>query len=163
MASEGLASAKGFAAKLSATAWLLLGGFALTIISLFLVWETQTLHNGPNEPSTPFDVDFSFDFGLNPAAMFIGFVVIGAAAWLAWPVIARSSMSVKRLAGLSALAGLMALAAIGWFFNVSKHNTDIQTATVGFGYWLYTAATIAIVVAVVLLWLERSRTQTRTY
>jgi hypothetical protein len=94
MTSDSLATAKGIAAKLSATAWLLIGGFVVAIISVFLAWETTAAW-----------------------VAVVLLVAIAVAAWLAWPVFAGYSMSIRRLAGLSVLASLLVFCSVATFIE----------------------------------------------
>lgn len=162
--SEGLVAAKGFAARLSITAWLLFGGFAIAAIGVFLKWVTI------NGPGGQLDVSPFRDFWT-----FLVLLVIAGAAWLAWPTATGSQMPVNRLAGLTAAAGLLVVGVIvgvATYVNwESKRNKELAGdedinfvhLSIGPGLVLYTAATVAIVVGVVRLWRERSRTQNRSY
>ncbi len=163
-ASEGLAAAKGFAARLSVTAWLLFGGFAIAAIAVFFKWVTV------NGPGAQIDVSPFRDFWT-----FLVLLVIAGAAWLAWPTATGSQMPVNRLIGLTAAVGLIVVGVVvgvvtyvNW---VSKRNdagaggedVSFVHVSIGSGWVLYTAATVAIVVGLVRLWRQRSRTQNQAY
>jgi hypothetical protein len=147
---------KGAVARFPAATLLLFGGFALAIISSFLTWETMT--TTVSALDTPLYTDTKI-IGLSAAAKFVVLAVIGVAAWLAWPIFAKSSVSAKRLAGLSGVAVLFVLFSVGWFISVSGDNTNGVNASVGLGYLLYTAAAVAIAVGIVRTWVDRSKTQ----
>lgn len=147
---------KGGAARFSAATLLLFGGFALAIVSSFLTWETMTATVSALD--TPLYTETKI-IGLSAAAKFAVLAVIGVAVWLAWPIVVKSSVSAKRLAGLSGVALLSVLFSVGWLVSVSGDNTNGVSASVGFGYLLYTAAAIAIAVGIVRTWMNRSKTQ----
>jgi hypothetical protein len=154
--SVSFATVQGAVAKLSATAWLLIGGFIVAAISIFLTWETIT--ESVSMMGTPL-YSQTGQRGTSSGGKFILLVPIIAAAWLAWPVFAGITMSVKRLIGLSAVVGLMLLSIPLWF-AVFRGNDAASgtTSSYGFGLFLFAAAVIAIAVGVVRLWMYRSRT-----
>jgi hypothetical protein len=156
MASEGLAAAKSWLANLSVTAWLLVGGSVAAAISLFLPWRTVTAtlvlmgksaYTGPTE------------FGLVWGGKLIFLALIVAAVWLAWPVFAGITISVKRLAVLSAAVGLMLVSIPMLMVGIKEKPLFVNAVSYGFGFYLFVAAVIAIAAGVVRLWIQRSKTQ----
>jgi hypothetical protein len=152
---DSLAMVRGMMAKVSATAWLLIGGFIVATISIFLTWETVT--QSVSVLGTPLYSETG-GRGTSSGGKFILLAPIIAAAWLAWPVFAGITMSVKRLIGLSAVVGLMLLSIPVWF--VVFRDSDAASGTTssyGFGLFLFAAAVIAIAVGVIRLWIHRSK------
>jgi hypothetical protein len=172
MASEGLGTVKGFAARPSITAWLLYGGFVIAAIAMFFPWVTVSA-------DIPLAGHLSDD-----VSPFKGFwilavlLVIAGAAWLAWPTVSGSQMSVNRLMGLTAVIGLLTVGLFIGFATyangVSQRDSELGgrhiaefknlvDVSVGPGLLLYTAAVVAIVVGVVHLWIDRSRVQKQAH
>jgi hypothetical protein len=172
MASEGLVAAKGFAAKLSITGWLIFAGLVVAAIGIFLPWVTVSA-------DVPLAGHLSAD--LSPFKDFWIFgvlVVIACAAWLAWPAFSRSRIPLNRLIGLSVAVGLLVVcfvigvwAYVNGVLERDKEFADSGTedlkglvdVSIGPGLILYTAAMVAIVVGTVQLWRQRSRTQNQAY
>ena len=166
-ASEGLAAVKGFAVKLSITAWLLFGGFVIAAIGVFFKWVTVSAV-GLQADGSPFQGFW----------IFVVLLVIAGAAWLAWPTVSGSQLSVNRLIGLTVAVGLIV---VGAFVGFAAYVTGLSdrdkefaqsgdedmkalvNVSIGPGLILYTAATVAIVVGIIRLWRHRSRTQNQTY
>jgi hypothetical protein len=146
----------GAVARLSDAAWLLLGGFVLAIASIFLTWETTTATVSAVDMPPFTDTKIIV---LNVGAKFVLIVAICTVIWLAWPVFVRSAASIKRLAGLSAVAGLLVLFSVGWFISVAGDNANGVNASVGFGFVSYTVAAVTIAVGVEIAWVDRSTTQ----
>ena len=115
MASDGLASVKGVAAKLSVTAWLLYGGFVVALIATFCPAATVTYHLFGAALS-------SADVSFNGPARIVAFLVLAGAAWLAWPTISGAPVSVGRAAGLSVAVLLLIGLCLAWFVSVSSNN-----------------------------------------
>ena len=167
--SDGLATVKGVAAKLSVTAGLLFGGFVIAAIAIFLPWVTVTA-----------DSPLGGNLYKADASPFTGvwrllvLLVIAGAAWLARPTLLGSQMSVKRLGGLTAVVGLqivflligLADYAIG-VAEKGKAIADTGEELTGlhvnfeFGLALYAAATVAITVGAVRIWSHRSNIEKR--
>ncbi|MBV9514836.1 MAG: hypothetical protein JO280_12470 [Mycobacteriaceae bacterium] len=97
--------------------------------------------------------------GTSTGGKFILLVPIIAAAWLAWPVFAGTTMPQKRLVALSAVVGLMVLSVPLWFAVFRDNDPENGvTSSYGFGLWLFTIAVIIIAVGVVRVWMLRSKT-----
>ena len=156
MPSASFATVQGAVKQLGATAWLLIGGLVAATISIFLTWETVT------QSVTVFGttVGSQGTVGTSSGGRFALLVPIVAAAWLAWPVFAGSTMSPRRLMGLSAVVGLMVLSVPLWFavFRDNDASAGIKSSY-GFGLLLFSAAVIVIAGGVVRLWMLRSQGQ----
>lgn len=151
--SEGLAAATGFAAKPTITAWLLFGGFVLAVIATFLPFVTV---------SAP--IAGSVEVSARGDALGPVFVLVAVAAAFAYPVLSQSQLAVWRLIGLSVVVGLLGILMIHWFSDASSSDDDGVNVSPASGLLLYGAAVIAMVVAVVRLWMvRRSQTQNRGY
>jgi hypothetical protein len=156
---------EGVRARLS-SAGLLFGGFVIAAIALFLPWATVSVDSplGGNL----YAVDASpFKGGWN----FLILLVIAGGAWLAWPTISGSHMSVKRLSGLTAVVGVqivcLLIGLVGYANGVAEKGKAAAATgeelsglhvSIGFGLVLYAAAVVAITVGAVRVWLGRSRT-----
>ncbi|MGA8546860.1 MAG: DUF2510 domain-containing protein [Mycobacterium sp.] len=151
-ASEGLAAAKGFAAKLSITAWILLGGFVLAVIATFFPYAVVTGLGGME--AAPIHA--------NGPARILVFLLVGAAAGLAWPAMSGTQLAVWRLIGLSVVVVLLGALMVVWFTSAEKPS-DLMGISPASGLWMYGFAVIAIAVGVVRLWMQRSQTQKRAY
>jgi hypothetical protein len=158
------AKAAGF--KFSVTAALFFGGFVVSAIALFLPWVTVS-GSSPLLGST-YKIDASpFQGGW----IFLLLLMIGGAAWLAWPVVPGSRMGIPRLVGLSAVVGLQIVCLLVGFVDyaggVSEKDKDFSGAgdlagvvpnvSMGSGIFLYAAAVVAIVVGLVRVWTQRSK------
>jgi hypothetical protein len=89
VASPGFTAAKGLAAKLPVTAWLVYGGLVLAVLATFLPFATLTYFTVVQDVSVP-------------AAPRSGmFVLAAAAAWLAWPTLSGSPTAINRLVALT--------------------------------------------------------------
>jgi hypothetical protein len=153
MTSDGLAAAKSFAAKLSITGWLLFVGFVLAVIATFFPYAVVSA-----------DLLGSIEISANGSAKFVVFLLAAVAAGLAWPVLSGSPLAVWRLVGLSAVAAVLGFLMIKWFSDASSSQAGGEVnVSPGFGLLLYGAAVVAIVVGVVRLWIDRSRTQKQAY
>ncbi len=168
MASDGLATVKGFAAKLPITAWLLVGGFVLAAIALFLPWVTV----GADIPlAGHFSEDLSLFKGVWRVAALL---VIAVAAALSWPAFTGSQMPVNQLIGLTVVTGLFIVALVIGFYRYTTGVSDVDKefagrhmedyknlvdVSIGSGLMLYTAAVVAVVAGVVGLWRNRSQIQ----
>jgi hypothetical protein len=142
---------QGAVKQLGATAWLLIGGFVAAVISVFLTWETVT--------ACPLGICVAQETaGTSSGGKFALLVPIIAAAWLAWPLFAGITMSVRRLIGLSAVVGLMVLSIPVWFLVFRDNDPDNGIkSSYGFGLLLFSAAVIVIAVGVVRIWMYRSK------
>lgn len=153
MASNGFASAKSFASRLSITGWLLFGGFVLAVIGTFFPYAVVSAA-----------LLGSIEISANGSAKFVVFLLVGVAAALAWPVVSGSAVAVWRLIGLSVVAAVLGFLMIKWFSDASSNQGgDEVNVSPGFGLLLYGAAVVAIVVGVVRLWIDRSRTTKQAY
>jgi hypothetical protein len=152
-APDGPAMAKAFGARLSGTAWLLLGGLVVAVVATFLPFATISYKVFGSLLG-------SHEVSANGAAQFAVFLLAGVAAWLAWPVLSGSPMEPNRLIGLSVVTFLLGALMLVWFANVSSSNSDagdIADVTPGFGLLLYGVGVVVIAVSVVRLWIQRSR------
>jgi hypothetical protein len=148
IASEGLAATKGFAAKLSITGWLLLGGFVLAVISTFFPYAKFTLMGMDAATIHP-----------NGSAQILVFVLVGAAAGLAWPALTGTQLAVWRLIGLSVLVVVLGSLMVVWFNDADSNNNDVAGISPASGLWMYGLAVIGIGVGIVRLWIQRSHAQ----
>ncbi len=155
MASAGPPTAEGFAAGMSVTAWIVVAGLAVTAISTFLPFATESVRLfgetlGAREVPAP------------GTAKFVVIALVAIAVGLAFPVLSGSHMVVGRLIGLSVVVGLLAGLTIVWFNTVAAENDKglgVVELKPAFGLMVYGAAVIVTAVGVVRLWLERSKTQ----
>jgi hypothetical protein len=157
--------AKGMAAKAWVAAGLLFGGFVFAAIALFLPWATVSV-DSPLGGSL-YQVDASpFKGGW----VFAILLVIAGAAWLAWPTVSGSQLSIKRVTGLTAVVGLQILFLFIGLANyangVSEKNKGMGGigddlsgvhVSVGFGMVLYAAAVVAIAAGLIRVWIHRSK------
>jgi hypothetical protein len=155
MASDGLATVKGFAAKLSIAGWLLLGGLLIAIVAIFLPFATVSINL------------FGFTVRAHEAsaggtARIVVLLLVAVAVGLAWPAPSGPGGAVARLLGLSVVVVLFVVVAVVAYLDVSEHNSKgegIVKVSPAFGLLLYGAGVLVIAVAVVWLWIDRSRTQ----
>lgn len=141
--------------KPSGTGVLLYIGLIVTAISVFLAWETITVST--DLLGTQMDLA-SAARGTSTGFRFVILAAIVVAAWLAWPVLARTSMSMNHLLGLSAIVGLMVLSVPLFFLAFVDNDPESgTTSSYDFGLYLYTAAVIAVAVGAVRVWIDRSR------
>lgn len=144
----------------SATAWLLIGGSVVAVISLFLTWFTVK--------GSALGIDI-ISKDVSPPAYWklMVLLMIAGAGWLAWPFFAGARLSVQRLIGLSVVVILLAgLAVTNWYTAASESTSDDDSAvsvSPGFGLLLYLAAVVAIAVGVVRIWMSRSNTRGQAY
>ncbi len=157
MASAGLPAVEGFAAGMSVTAWIVVAGLAVTAISTFLPFATESARLfgetlGSREVPAP------------GAAKFVVIALVAIGVGLAFPVLPGSNVAVGRLIGLSVVVGLLAGLTIVWFNTVAAENDKgwgVVQIKPAFGLMVYAAAVIVTAVGVVRLWIERSNTQKR--
>ncbi len=157
MAADGLATVKGFPAKVSITGWVLLGGLVIAIVATFLPFATVTV--------SLFRITVhSHEVSANGTARFVVYLLAAAAVGLAWPVLSGSRVEVGRLIGLSVVAFLLGTLMVVYFLDVSKNNSKgegIVKVSPAIGLLLYAAGVLVIAAGVVWLWIHRSRTQKR--
>lgn len=162
MGSGGPAGARGLATRIPVAAWLLYGGFVVAAISVFLPWVKASALGLISKNASP----------LEGVWLVVPIVIIAGAAWLAWPLLTGSQLATNRLIGLTVSAGvLMILLVIGYWgymSAVSERNKDpdvkdVVDVSVGPGLLMYTAAIVAIVVAIVQLWINQSKRQNSAY
>lgn len=141
--------------KISGAGLLIYIGLFVTAISIFLTWETVTV--SMDLLGAPMELG-SGTRGTSSGFKFAILVPIVAIAWLAWPVLAKTAMSVQRLLGLSAIVGLILLSVPLWFL-VFRDNDPASgtTSSYGLGIYLFAAAVVAVAVGVVRVWIDRSR------
>jgi hypothetical protein len=136
-------------------AWLLYGGFVVALIATFCPAATVTYHLFGAAIKAE-DVSF------NGPARIVAFLVLAGAAWLAWPTVSGSPVSVKRAAGLTVAVCLLIGLCLAWFASVSSNNKGDSSIGVsvspGFGLLLYAAAIVVIGVGVGLVWARRAKT-----
>lgn len=93
-------------------------------------------------------------------------VLAGAVAAIAWPTIASPTLSKARKIGLLPIVGFLALAVVTNWSDLSDLKDQYSgvgalgiSVDAGIGFYLYTIAVIALVVAVVRVWLAGARTK----
>ena len=159
---QNLTAIKDLATRVPPAAWTLYAGLIVAAMAaIFLPFATVTqslMGMAVMSQSVPASV----------AGKFIVCVIAAAAAFLAWPIVSRSAISVSRMSLLSIAVGL--LAAFGVLVVVSN---DILTSpggddaligadvSPGFGLIMYGIAVIATATGVVMAWAHRSGTQRR--
>jgi len=155
MASDGLATVKGFAGKMSVAAWVVLGGLVVTVIAIFLPFATVSIKL--------FGRTFgSHEVSADGAAKLVVIVLAAVAVFLAFPALSGSQVPVGRLIGLSVVVGLLGGLTFVWFHTVSTKNNEGEgfvDVTPAFGLMAYGAAAVVTAVGVVLLWIDRSKTK----
>jgi hypothetical protein len=155
MASDGLATVKGFAGKMSVAGWVVLGGLVVTVIAIFLPFATVSIKL--------FGRTFgSHEVSADGAAKLVVIVLASVAVFLAFPALFGSLVPVARLIGLSVVAGLLGGLTFVWFHTVSTKNNEGEgfvDVTPAFGLMAYGAAAVVTAVGVVLLWIDRSKTK----
>jgi Protein of unknown function (DUF2510) len=154
-ASDGLATVKGLAGRMSVTDWIVLGGLVVTVIAMFLPFATVSIKLFGRTLT-------SHDASADGTAKFVVIVLAAVAVFLAFPALSGSQVAVGRLIGLSVVVGLLGALTFVWFNTVSAKNNQGEgfvDVTPAFGLWVYAAAVIVTAVGVVLLWMERSKTK----
>jgi len=147
--------------KPSGAGVLLYIGLFVTAISVFLAWETVTVSADFLGTQTEL---FSGSRGTSSGFRFVILIPIALAAWLAWPVLTRTALSVQRLLGLTAVVVLMLLSVPLWFVVFRDNDPDSgTTSSYGFGLYLFAAAVVVVTVGVVRVWTDRSRASTQAY
>ncbi|HTX96412.1 MAG TPA: hypothetical protein VME67_17050 [Mycobacterium sp.] len=159
MASDGLATVKGHAAKFSVSVWLLLGGLVLTVIATFLPFATESVKLFGETLA-------SQQLPTTGAAKAVVIVLVALAVFLAFPALTGSELASSRLIGLSIVVGLLGALTVVWFLNVSSENNkggDVVSVTPGVGLFLYGLGVVVAAVGVVRLWIDRSKTLKQAY
>jgi hypothetical protein len=154
-----VATVQGIVAKLSIPAWLLYGGLAAAVIGVLCPWVSISVMGMSTSAG---------DDGPSVGWKFALLLVIGAAGFLAWPIVSPtgSAMLANRLIGLSAAVGVFAVAvAIGFYQVISFSSSDLMkmasgfvTASPGFGLYFCVLAVIASAGGVVMLWINQTKT-----
>lgn len=134
--------------KPTVTAGLLYGGLVLALISIFLPFATQTISVMGMSLGEQ-------DVELNGVAKFIFILLIAATAWLAWPLLAKTSFSANRIIGLSVAVGALALYVVYGFIRLGSLNSDDTSASPGLGLLLLVVAVGFIVFGLARVWLAR--------
>jgi hypothetical protein len=149
-----LATVKAMAARVSITTGLLFGGLLFAILGVFLPFASISVF-GMNVADIP----------LPWAYRLIALALVAGSAALAWPALSGVQIESGRRIGLSVVVGLMVVVIVIAFFAVAESNSEggadtegIAGASPGFGLMLYAVAVVAIIVAVVRLWMQRPQT-----
>jgi hypothetical protein len=154
LSSDGLATIRAMAARVSITTGLLFGGLIFATLAVFLPFASISV------------------FGMNVADIsmpwtyrFVALALIAGSGALAWPALSGVPIEAGRRIGLSVVAGAMVVVVIIAFVAVSKGNSEgsadsmgLAGASPGFGLMLYAAAVIAVIAAIVRLWMQRPPT-----
>jgi hypothetical protein len=150
-----LESVKGLVANSTPKTWLLYGGLAFAILTIFLPWVTISAM-GIEEGSA--------DFGPHLGWKYVAILVIAGAGWLAWPTVAGSPIDATRLIGLSAAVGVLGLGVVIGFYSILSFSSSYSNATMGiiqvspgFGLYLYALGVIAAAAGVVWMWIEKAK------
>jgi hypothetical protein len=142
--------------QLAPTAWILFGGCAVAAIGTFLPWARVTSGFGTEATFSP-----------SGGAVVFFLCLLGAVAWLGWPL-GKAALSLTRRVSMTVLAGGLVLLAITNFSSFANANvgagsdTDVLSTHVqpGVGLYAYGLGVAAIVVAVVRIWRDARREQT---
>jgi hypothetical protein len=156
---DGFSAVKGVVGNLSATAWLLVGGVAITIIATFFPYATVSI-------SAFGSIVFAQQVSLNAASKFAVVLLAALAAGLAWPALSGSLLALWRLIVTSALVGVLAVLMVVWFTNVSGDNREaagVVDVSPGFGLLLYGAGVVVLSAGVIRLWIVRAQMHNRAY
>lgn len=159
MASDGLATVKGFAGNMSVNGWIVLGGLVVTVIAMFLPFATVSIKLFGETLG-------SHSVPANGAAKFVVIFLVALAVWLALPALTGAQVPVRRLLGLSIEVGLLGALTVVWFLSVSKENDQgegVVDVTPAFGLVVYAAAVIVTAVGVVRLWMDHLKAQKQLY
>jgi hypothetical protein len=149
-------------AKAPLAAWLLVGGFVVALISLFLPAVTASFGGQTASGS----------LWSEGGVAFVIFFVLVAGAVLSVTAFVRPQGQRRTLTVLTVLIGLLAIQLIyNWFTydsqmaEVKRDNPDISDVNFspGFGLFLYTAAIVFLAVRIVMLWRGRSKAQSQTF
>jgi hypothetical protein len=155
VASDGLATAKGFAAKVSIAGWVVFAGLVIAVVATFLPFATVSIS------LFGFTVR-AHDVSPDGTARVVVYLLVAVAVGLAWPIPSASRMVVVRLIGLSVVVVLLAVVMVVAYLDVSENNgkgEGIVKVSPAFGLLLYGAGVVVVAVGVVGLWIQRSRTQ----
>lgn len=155
MAPDGLATVRGIVGNFSIAAWLLVGGFVITLIATFFPYATVSVNALGS-------IVFSQEVSANGASRFVVLLLVGVAAGLAFPALSGSEVAVWRLVGLSAVVCVLGVLMVVWFTTVSADNREgegVVDVSPGFGLLLYGTGVIVVAGAVIRLWILRSQTQ----
>jgi hypothetical protein len=154
-ASDPLATVKGLVANFTPKTWLLYGGLAFALLTVFLPWVTISV-GGVEEDSD--------EGGPHLGWKYVAVLAIIAAAALAWPTIVGSALDANRLIGLSAAVGVLFLGVVFGFYEILSFSSKLSSevgglvqASPGFGLYLFAAAVISSAAGVVWLWIERTK------
>jgi hypothetical protein len=160
---QNITAIKDLATRVPPAAWTLYAGLIVAALAaIFLPFATVTqsvMGMAVMSQSVPVPV----------AGKFIVFLVVAAAAFLAWPIVSRSEIPVSRMSLLSIAVGL--LAAFGVLVVVTNDILTSPSAddaligadiSPGFGLIMYGIAVIATATGVLMAWAHRLGTQRRS-
>ncbi len=148
--------------KAPLASWLLVGGFVVAAISLFLPAVTASF-NGHTASGSLWS---------EGGVAYVIFLVLVAGAVLSVTAFARPQSQRRTLTVLTVLISLLAIQLIyNWFTydsqmaEVKRDNPDISDVNFspGFGLFLYTAAIAFLAVRIVMHWMARSKAQPQAF
>ncbi|OBF50699.1 hypothetical protein A5787_07890 [Mycobacterium sp. 852002-50816_SCH5313054-b] len=157
MAAAGPPAPEGSATKMSVSVWIVFAGLAVTAISTFLPFATESARLFGETLGAR-------EVPANGATKLVVIALVAIGVGLALPVLPESPVVVGRLIGLSVVVGLLAGLTIVWFNSVAAENDKglgVVEVKPAFGLMVYGAAVIVTAVGVVRLWIERAKTQKR--
>jgi hypothetical protein len=150
IASQAFATALARLTRGWATAALLLGGLFVATIGIFLTWVSIS--------ASAFGISLvSSDIAMPGWLRILFLAVVAVMVWLAWPALSGLQTEVGRLIGLSVLVlplvGLLVLG-LHWLATDAPDGVDVS---MGSGLPLYMVGLIAVIAAVVRIWIQRSK------
>ncbi len=144
-------------ADLPLAAWLLLGGLAVALLSIFLPWVTASAGG------------LSMSLPLSGVDKFGALILIVGSAVLVWLTYARPRTQQATLIGLTVLIGLLAIDMLTDWLSAGAGAAGATGDLTGVnispsaGLLLYTAAVIFLAVRMIFLWINKSKAQPQTY
>lgn len=140
------------AAKLPLPAWLLYGGLAVALISIFLPWATVSAE-GILTLSVPLD----------DVSKVGDFLLIAVSAWLVWVTFAQPQKRWAQII-LTVLVGILVIDMIIEWASLGSAAGDVRdtpgvSVSPSVGILLYTAAVSFLAVRIVFLFISRSKSQ----
>lgn len=151
---SGSAAFTSVAAKLPFPAWLLYGGLAVALISIFLPWASVSAE-GLGET-----------FSLGGVDMFGAFVLIAGTAVLVWVTFTRPQAQRWAPIVLTVLIGLLVIDMITDWFDLDSAAAQVGdlgglNVSPAVGILLYTAAVGFLAARIVFFWINRSKAQAK--